>query len=206
MKVKSILVLAERCHYHHTLRDPMLPSCIARLTLYIFNMAWREFANKQKCKRTVKGKKQKGECSEARDEIVVQRMSSDVSGKQQKYSRSGAQEYVRFEYDELNFDNIKDACQKHFAPTIEKDLVCDILAGKRGPSCKKITHIPNMKVFYVRFVKPQDIDPYPDDEGDPEQTSTSTREMVRDCAIITRRGREGLENQMGGHKVKSKQG
>ncbi|KAJ7394857.1 hypothetical protein OS493_000692 [Desmophyllum pertusum] len=109
-------------------------------------MAWREFANKQKCKRTVKGKKQKGECSEARDEIVVQRMSSDVSGKQQKYSRSGTQEYVRFEYDELNFDNIKDACQKHFAPTIEKDL---------------------------------DIDPYPDDEGDPEQTSTSTREMPK---------------------------
>ena len=41
------------------------------------------------------------------EEIVVQRMSRDVSGKQQKYSRIGAQEYVPFEQDELSIRNIK---------------------------------------------------------------------------------------------------
>ena len=71
------------------------------------------------------------------EEIVVQRMSGDVSGKQQKYSRIGAQEYVPFEQDELSIRNIKDACQKHFGPQIEKVLVCDVLAGERGPSCNK---------------------------------------------------------------------
>ena len=74
---------------------------------------------------------------------------------QQKYSRIGAQEYVPFEQDELSIRNIKDACQKHFGPQIEKDLVCDVLAGERGPSCNKMAQIPNKKVFFVRFVKPE---------------------------------------------------
>lgn len=51
-----------------------------------------KFATKQKQKRT------KTELNETRiEEIVVQRMSSDVSGKQQKYCRIGAREYVPFE-------------------------------------------------------------------------------------------------------------
>ena len=67
--------------------------------------------------------------------------------------------YVPFEQDELSIRNIKDACQKHFGPQIEKDLVCDVLAGERGPSCNKMAQIPNKKVFYVRFVKPEgDLD------------------------------------------------
>jgi hypothetical protein len=52
---------------------------------------WRKFANKQKQKRTAKGKSCKGDNnSVVKDEIIVQRMSADVSGKQQKYSRIGA--------------------------------------------------------------------------------------------------------------------
>ena len=35
------------------------------------------------------------------EEIVVQRMSADVSGKQQKYTRIGPQEYVSFEHEEM---------------------------------------------------------------------------------------------------------
>ena len=102
------------------------------------------------------------------EEIVVQRMSAHVSGKQQKYSRIGAQEYVPFEQDELSIHNIKDACQKHFQPQIENDLVCDVLAGERGPSCKKMAQIPNKKVFYVRFVKP---------EGQLEEEENRSREV-----------------------------
>jgi len=86
------------------------------------------------------------------EEIMVQRMSWDISGKQQKYSRIGAQEYVPFEQDELSIHNIKEACQKYFGPQIEKDLVCDVLAWERGPSCNKVAQIPNKRGFYVRFV------------------------------------------------------
>ena len=61
--------------------------------------------------------------------MVVQRMSADVSGKQQKYTRIGPQEYVPFEHEDITIANIKDACKKHFSPQIEKDLICDVLAG-----------------------------------------------------------------------------
>ena len=30
-----------------------------------------------------------------------------------------------------------------------------MLAGERGPSCNKMAQIPNKKVFYVLFVKPE---------------------------------------------------
>ena len=106
----------------------------------------------QKAKK--KGKKA-GEESTVSEEIIVQRMSSDVSGKQQKYTRIGPKEYVPFEQEELSIANIKDACMKYFRPQIEKNLICDVLAGERGPSCEKMAHIPNRKVFYVRFIKPE---------------------------------------------------
>ena len=130
---------------------------------------WRKFAAKQKAKR--RGKNQVVEESKVAEEIVVQRMSGDVSGKQQKYSRIGAQEYVPLEQDELSIHsihNIKEACQKYFGPQIEKDLVCDVLAGERGPSCNKMAQIPNKKVFYVRFVKP---------EGELEEEENRSREV-----------------------------
>ena len=127
---------------------------------------WRKFAARQKAKR--RGKSQDVEESKVAEEIVVQRMSANVSGKQQKYSRIGAQEYVPFEHDDLSIHNIKDACQKHFRPQIEKDLVCDVLAGKRGPSCNKMAQIQNKKVFYVRFVKP---------EGELEEEENRSREV-----------------------------
>ncbi|CAH3141822.1 unnamed protein product [Porites evermanni] len=116
---------------------------------------WRRYAAMQKAKR--KGKKA-GEESAVSEEIVVQRMSSDVSGKQQKYTRIGPQK--------LSIANIKDACMKYFRPQIEKDFICDVLAGERGPSCEMMAHIPNRKVFYVRFIKPKG-EVLSDEEGSP---------------------------------------
>jgi len=57
--------------------------------------AWRQYAAIQKAKR--KGKKT-GEESTVVEEIVVQRLSADVSGKQRKYTRIGPQGYVPFEH------------------------------------------------------------------------------------------------------------
>ena len=91
--------MAERCHYQRTLRGFFaLGSKMAE---------WRKFAAKQKAMR--RGKNQVVEESKVAEEIVVERMSGDVSGKWQKYSRIGAQECVSFEQDELSIHNIKDA-------------------------------------------------------------------------------------------------
>ena len=123
---------------------------------------WRRYTAIQRAKK--KGKKT-GEESTVAEEIVVQRMSADVSGKQQKYTRIGPQEYVPFEHEEITIANIKDACMKHFRLQIEKDLICDVLAGERGPSCEKMAHIPNQKVFYIRFIKPEGVEVVSDEDG-----------------------------------------
>ena len=62
---------------------------------------WRRYTAFQKAKR--KGKKT-GEESTVAEEIVVQRMSAEVSGKQQKYTRIGPQEYVPFEHEEITIE------------------------------------------------------------------------------------------------------
>ena len=80
-------------------------------------------------------------------------MISEVTGKQRKYTRIGPREFVPFEFDEITFDNFVDACQEYFAAHIDKGMVCDILAGERGSSSKKMCQIPDHKVFYVRLIK-----------------------------------------------------
>lgn len=109
---------------------------------------WDKFATKQKQKRT------KTESNETRtEEIVVQRMSSEVGGKQQKYCGIGAREYVPFGHEELTIENIKDACQKHYRTLIGEGMTCDVLAGERGPSCKKISQVNDLKTLFVHFVQ-----------------------------------------------------
>ena len=92
-----------------------------------------------------RGKNQVAVESKVVGEIVVQHMSGDVSGKEQKYSRIGAQEYVPFEQNQLPIHNIKEACQKYFWPQIEKDLVCDVLAGEHGSSHNKVAQNSKQK-------------------------------------------------------------
>ena len=53
-------------------------------------------------------------------------MSSEVTGKQQKYTRIGPREFVPFEFDDITFHNKVECCQKYFAAQIDKDKVCDI--------------------------------------------------------------------------------
>lgn len=130
------------------------------------HLEWRRYTAIQRAKR--KGKKT-GEESTVAEEIVLQRMIADVSGKQQKYTRIGPQEYMPFEHEEITIVNIKDACMKHFRPQIEKDLICDVLAGECGPSCEKKAHIPNRKVFYIRFIKPEGVKVVSDEDGSLER-------------------------------------
>ena len=67
--------------------------------------------------------------------VTVQRLSAEVSGKAQKYTRVGAREFVPFEYDEVTVENIKRACLSHF--DVREGCVCDVLAGEQGPKFKR---------------------------------------------------------------------
>ena len=54
-----------------------------------------------------------------------------------------------FTEDELTIENIKRCCERHFAAQIGTSLVCDIHAGKQGPSCKTLEDIPDiLNIFY----------------------------------------------------------
>lgn len=76
---------------------------------------WNKFKNKMKekyCKN--KTKKDSGTSSKDLETIVVQRLSAEVSGKAQKYSRSRAREFVPFdEFNEISIENIQKTCMKH---------------------------------------------------------------------------------------------
>ena len=83
-----------------------------------------------------------------RKELVVQRLSAEVSGKAQKYTRVGPCEFVSYQdHDgEITIEGIKDACEEHFAL---EDMSCDIFASDLGPSCMSLEHIPDLKVIHV---------------------------------------------------------
>ena len=80
-------------------------------------------------------------------------MSSVASGLLKKYEPLDTRDFVPFEdYDELSIDNIKDACERFYnAP----QNTCDILASDRGPSCNKFDQIKGKKVFFIRFLPPE---------------------------------------------------
>ena len=82
--------------------------------------------------------------------LTVQRLSSTVEGKCQKYSRIGPMTMVPLNC-EATLQNIKEACKKYFQLT---DMECDLLAGERGPSFTEISQIKNWKVLHIRFIEP----------------------------------------------------
>ena len=114
---------------------------------------WNKFKNKMKekrCKNTTK--KDSGTSLKDLETIVVQRLSAEVSGKAQKYSRSGAREFVPFdEFNEISIENIKKACMKHYG--MPDTMCCDVLAGEQGPSCSSMKQLPSLKVIHVRFIE-----------------------------------------------------
>ena len=94
--------------------------------------AWKKLKDKVTAKR---GKKRDAGDTTHKllkgKELTVQRLSSDVSGKAQKYARIGPREFVPFTEDELTIENIKRCCERYFATHVGTSLVCDILAGEQ---------------------------------------------------------------------------
>lgn len=86
--------------------------------------------------------------------ILVQRMSSTLSGRLKKYDPLDTRDFVPFgEYEELSLENIKEACERYYN---SPENSCDVLASERGPSCTKMEQVKGKKVYYIRFVQPQD--------------------------------------------------
>ena len=97
--------------------------------------AWAKFQAQMKQKRVQKKTKADTGLGAGvilkRGELTVQRLSSEVSGKAQKFSRIGTREFVPFaDYEDITLPNIKLACEKHFLPTVGKSVTCDVLAGE----------------------------------------------------------------------------
>lgn len=107
---------------------------------------WDDYKEKVAKKRMRKGE-EKG-ATGPKGGLTVQRLSANVEGKCQKYSRIGPLTLVPCEK-ELTLENIKDACKAHFNTVLE----CDVLAGERGPSFTDSGQIQNWKVLHVRFVE-----------------------------------------------------
>ena len=64
----------------------------------------------------------------------------------------------RFIGEEVTIETLKESCNIHVREKMPVGMVCDILASDRGPSCTKISHLPNLKVIHVRFIKGGRVD------------------------------------------------
>ena len=118
-----------------------------------FKQKWAGFENRMKAKREVNGKRKlKQQTPQKVDQLTVQRLSSDVSGKAQKFSRIGPREFVSYPYGDLTMEGIKKACEAHFLSQLKMHAECDVLAGEQGPSCSSLDQIPNLKLIHIRFV------------------------------------------------------
>ena len=162
------------------------------------NRRWGTFKNEMKAKRLKTGdgggtKSKKGNIFE-RQELVVQRLRSEVSGKAQKYTRVGPREFVRYDEEELSFEGIKAACKKHLLSSLErKGLSCDILAGAQGrsPSYHSMKHIADFKLIHVRFTKSSSSPAWKLEE---EYASSSSRQQcVSEPVTPPRPGRKNPE-------------
>ena len=132
---------------------------------------WKAYKNVQKENRNGKDKAASTNNILRNEVATVQRLSSDVSGKAQKYTRIGPREFVPYEYTDLTMANLKKAIITHLG---SKKSFCDILAGEQGPSCKVLEQIPDLKMIYFRLIDhPQHLGGH----GDYSRGSTS-RMMV----------------------------
>ena len=136
--------------------------------------AWKKFEMQMKEKRNKDNKKKSSAGRVLQlEELTVHRLSAEVTGKAQKFSRIGPREFVSFAgYDDLTLKNIKLACQKHFLPRVGKNLVCDVLAGEQGPSCSTVEQIPDLKLVHVRFINVPD-----------EESEEDTLQLDDDLAV-----------------------
>ena len=154
--------------------------------------AWRTYQEQMKQKRMKTRNKKNVDPSNRTDELVIQQLSAEVSGKAQKYLRVGPREFVAFQFDEVTIPNIKLACEKHFAHRVGNKKSCDVLAGEQGPLCKTMSQIPNTKLIHVRFIPDSSIDV--DLSADLKSVSTSASSLPPGLTTIRKREAKSTVN------------
>ena len=108
-------------------------------------------------------------------EIIVQRLSADVTGKAQKFFRMGPQEFVKYYEDDITIEGIKNACNEHY-----KLANCDVLVGERGPSARHLDHLSTLNIVFVRFLeRPSETLISKEDENDSSLSLPSTSNLIR---------------------------
>ena len=68
----------------------------------------------------------------------------------------------------MTINNIKSACENHFSSVTESGLVCDVVAGDQGPSCRMLDQLPDTKVIHVRFIE-SELETIQDTSGSPSK-------------------------------------
>ena len=101
---------------------------------------WKKYEEKIKAKRDINNKRtnasngtQGKKIRLQSDELTVQRLSSSVEGKAQKYSRIGPREFIPYKNSDITIDGIKQACLIHFQTKghIGKGMEVDISLSVR---------------------------------------------------------------------------
>ena len=147
--------------------------------------AWKNYKAKMAKKRC---KTTKEDCSNTKmEELVVQRLSTTVSGKAQKYTRVGAREFVAFDYDEVNIAYIKKACAEHYGSSIGDDMEVDVLAGEQGPSCQTMKHVKDLRLIYIRFIQRETSEYY-------ESLAGTSAAVDNDRVLSSKKTRKDVRN------------
>ena len=66
------------------------------------------------------------------------------------FTIEGPREFVKYNYDEILLENIKQACNQHFT----EKRNCHVLASKQGPSCTRLDQSPGLNLIFIRFTTP----------------------------------------------------
>ena len=141
------------------------------------NSKWDDYREKMSNKRTGKHDDRGISSSMDYQYITVQRLSSTVEGKCQKYSRIGALTIIPLD-SEPTLSNIKTACKNHFNL---QEMECDLLAREKGPSFTDNSMITNWRVLHIRFIPKleQECDPSREQTRNRALASPMTSEQVR---------------------------
>ena len=93
--------------------------------------------------------------------------------------------------EELTIENIKHSCEKYFSSRVGPNLICDVLAGEQGPSCKTVDQIPSLKVIHVRFINrlsviddTDDVSQYDSETSDNFDKASSSHEPPKNRHVM----------------------
>ncbi len=107
-------------------------------------LTWEEYEKKISNSRTKPKLSNKKGSKAAPSTFMVQRMSSQPTGRLKEYKSLDTREFVDFtNYDEVTIDKIKPVCESHYNPPAVSG---DVLLSDIGPSCYLTEQITNKEV------------------------------------------------------------